>query len=55
MNDKEKAAIQAAFAAHEAIQKAIAAYEAAGFGSHVTEPLRGALEDVSYSIKEATS
>lgn len=55
MSDQEKEAIQAAFAAHEAIQKAITAYEAAGFGSHVTDPLRGALSDVSYSIKEATS
>lgn len=55
MSDKEKAAIQAAFAAHEAIQKAIYAYAEAGFGSHVTEPLRGALSDVAFSIKEVTS
>jgi hypothetical protein len=55
MNDKEKAAIQAAFAAHEAIQKAIDAYVVAGFGSHVTDPLRGALSDVAFSIKETTS
>jgi hypothetical protein len=55
MSDTEKAAIQAAFAAYEAIRKAIDAYEAAGFGSVVTDPLHGALSDVSYSIKEATS
>jgi len=53
--EKEKAAIQAAFAAYEAIQKAIDAYREAGFGSLVTEPLQGALADVSYSIKQVTS
>jgi hypothetical protein len=55
MSDKEKAAINAAFAAHEAILKAIQAYEEAEFGSLVTDPLRGALSDVAYSIKEVTS
>lgn len=55
MSENEKAAVKAAFEAHEAIQRAIDAYEKAGFGSHVTDPLRGALKDVAYSIKEATS
>ena len=55
MSENEKAAVKAAFEAHEAIQRAIDAYEKAAFGSHVTDPLRGALQDVAYSIKEATS
>lgn len=54
MTDKEKSAINAAFAAYKALQKAIQAYEEAGFGSLVTDPLRGALSDVAYSISEVT-
>lgn len=37
------------------LQAAIEAYEAAGYGDHVTQPLRDALELVSYSIREVTT
>jgi hypothetical protein len=49
----EKDAIQAALEARDALQRAIAACEEAGFGSQVTQPLRDALENIEYSIREA--
>jgi hypothetical protein len=51
----EKEAIAAALGAREALSKAIIAYETAGFGSHVTDPLRDALVQVDYSIREVTA
>jgi hypothetical protein len=52
---REKDAVQAALEARDAIQRAIAAYEFAGFGSLVTDPLRDALENVVHSVEAVQS
>jgi hypothetical protein len=50
---KELAAIHEARMARAALVRAIAACEEAGFGSQVVQPLRDALENIEYSIREA--
>jgi hypothetical protein len=49
------APLDAAAEAEQAILRAIAAYELAGYGSHVTNPLRDALGSLQYSISEVRS
>jgi hypothetical protein len=44
-----------AVAAEHALQRAIEAYDKAGFGSHVSDPLREALSLVQYSLSEVRS
>jgi hypothetical protein len=51
----EHAAMQQVTAARMHLSAAIEAYEAVGYGSHVTQPLRDALALVEFSIKEVTS
>ena len=51
----EAAALVAAGNAAKALRGAIAAYEQAGYGSHVTDPIRDALKNVEWSIREARS
>lgn len=48
-------ALTAAIAASKQLEAAIAAYAAAGFGCHVTQPLRDALAQVRYSVAEVVS
>ena len=55
MTAVEKEAIDKPRVVLDAIQRAIEAYGAAGFGSHVTDPLRHAAIDINYSIREVTS
>jgi len=55
MDELEKIALEAAKAASDAVAKAISAYAAAGFGSHVTQPLYAALGNIDYSIHEVNS
>lgn len=52
MNAAEESALVAAKTASYALVDAIEAYEAAGYGSHVTQPLRDALGLVEFSIRE---
>jgi hypothetical protein len=52
---REHAAMQQVTEARMRLAAAIEAYEAADFGSHVTQPLRDALALVEFSIKEVTS
>lgn len=51
----EAEAQQQADLAAETLRRAIYAYECAGYGSHVTQPLRDALANVEYSISEVQS
>lgn len=51
----EYEATQRALEARSALTVAIATYEAAGFGSHVTQPLRDALKLIEFSIGEVQS
>lgn len=53
--DDEQIAMQQVTAARMHLRSAIEAYEAAGYGSHVTQPLRDALRFVEFSISEVTS
>jgi hypothetical protein len=53
--DNEHAAMQQVTEARMRLAAAIEAFEAAGYGSHVTQPLRDALALVEFSIKEVTS
>jgi len=52
MEQTEQAAITAAECARDAAVVAIDAYRAAGFGSHVTQPLCHALDLIRHSINE---
>lgn len=49
----ESLALASASLAATALRDAVRAYEAAGFGSRVTDPLRDAVAQVERSIKEA--
>ena len=51
-NEAENVARRVAEAAANAIAMAIVAYNMAEYGSHVTDPLRAALESVQWSINE---
>lgn len=51
----EDAAMQQITEARMRLAAAIEAYEATGYGSHVTQPVRDALALVEFSIKEVTS
>ena len=51
----EAEAQQQADLAAETLRRAIYAYECAGYGSHVTQPLREALASVEFSISEVRS
>jgi hypothetical protein len=51
----EQAAIKVAKQARDELIVAIAAYETAGFGAQVTDPLRDALDNVSHSLSEVQS
>ena len=52
---EELQAAHAAAQAAAALIKAIGAYEKAGFGSYVTQPLRDALLQVEFSMREVKS
>ena len=52
---QEHAAMQQVIEARMRLASAIEAYEATGYGSHVTQPLRDALALVEFSIKEISS
>jgi hypothetical protein len=52
MTDQELDAVNAAGDAISALSLAIARFEAAGFGSHVTDPLREALKLAQWSVSE---
>jgi hypothetical protein len=54
MTPIEQEAVDAAMEALAAIDDAIDAYQLAGFGSHVTAPLKSALVSVLYAIREVT-
>jgi hypothetical protein len=54
-SEDERKAFEAAQEAKSALERAINAYQAVGYGSHVTQPLRDALASVDYSIKEMAS
>lgn len=51
----ELEAIKQAKAAQAALTQAIVSYVAAGFGSQVTDPLRHALRQIAYSLREVQS
>lgn len=51
----EQTAQHAAQAALEAVALAIHAYQEAGYGSQVTDPLREAFDLIAHSIKEVKS
>ena len=51
----ERVAEIEAMKAFVALMQATEAYHEAGFGSHVTQPLRDALANVDYSLREIRS
>lgn len=51
----ELEAIAAAAAAAQALRLTLQAYEKAGFGSQVTNPIQSALSQVEYSLSEVRS
>ncbi|MBT2337371.1 hypothetical protein J7E49_26155 [Variovorax paradoxus] len=55
ISHEEAVAQLAAAQAAQAIAKAIAAYREAGYGSLVTEPLRDALANVNFSLRQVKS
>lgn len=53
--EEEQLAEARAVAAEHALLRAIEAYDKAGFGSHITDPLREALSLVQHSLSELRS
>lgn len=54
-DEAEHVAMMEVTQARMALTSAIEAFEAAGYGSHVTNPLRDALRAVEFSISEVKS
>lgn len=54
-NSHEVEAQDTATVAASWLRRAIYAYEFAGYGSHVTQPLREALDNVEFSLREVRS